>query len=297
MSRGSCAFLCLHVEVDLPPMTKRDAVTSLLLRMKLQWQLLAFIFTLSTTHCLKLSFPESILLKSRLKSIQESIIASSPALPPSDAENAAFVFPGAGGKDDLTEELTLRLEQEMWATTIDWKEYRGSIATAAFDGEAVGEAIASLLFKQQRLKYVHVIGISVGGFAANQMAKCLFESSSHKPEHVRLTLLDPFCSRGILGVGYGKRNFGVSADYAEHFLNTDDPVPTTNDPLPNCYCVDVTSAPERDSFELPQDETYHCWPVAHYARHGYRLERTKNGNIVYPRHDDRHARGMVTKLQ
>lgn len=266
--------------------------------MRLLLRILNAFLTLLFVHGLNLSGPESLLLKYRLDSIQKSILDDSPDLPPIGTDHAAFVFPGAGGKDQLTEELTERLQEEMWATTVDWKEYRGSIATAAFDGEAVGEAIAKhLLDQKQSLKYVHVIGISVGGFAANSMAKCLFESIDSKPDFVRLTLLDPFCSRGILGVGYGARNFGLSADYSEHYLNTDDPVPTTNDALPNCYCIDVTGASERDSFEPPEGESMHCWPVAYFARYGYRITRNKSGSIVYPQHDENHQRGVVTKLQ
>ena len=64
--------------------------------------------------------------------------------------------------------------------------------------------------------------------------------------HVRLTLLDPFTSRGVWGSTYGQDNFGLDVDFAEQFLNTDDPVPITNDPLPLCSCVDVTGAVERD---------------------------------------------------
>jgi len=32
---------------------------------------------------------------------------------------------------------------------------------------------------------------------------------------LRLTLLDPFCARGVFGVAYGAREFGKRADYCE----------------------------------------------------------------------------------
>ena len=47
------------------------------------------------------------------------------------------------------------------------------------------------------------------------------------------------------------RNFGRDADFAEQFLNTDDIAPSTNEPLPLCYCYDVTGTAERASFPLP----------------------------------------------
>lgn len=40
------------------------------------------------------------------------------------------------------------------------------------------------------------------------------------------------------------------ADFAEHFLNTDDVVPSTNVPLPYCHVYDVTGCKERKDFPL-----------------------------------------------
>ena len=54
------------------------------------------------------------------------------------------------------------------------------------------------------------------------------------------------------GFGYGQNYFGLNVDYAEHILNTDDPVPTTNDPLQHCVVYDVTHCKERESFILPE---------------------------------------------
>lgn len=38
------------------------------------------------------------------------------------------------------------------------------------------------------------------------------------------------------------------ADFFEQYLNSDDPVPSTNDPLPNSVTYDVTYAEERKKF-------------------------------------------------
>lgn len=54
------------------------------------------------------------------------------------------------------------------------------------------------------------------------------------------------------GIGYGAKNFGLGVDFAEQFMNTDDPVPTTNDPLPNCAVIDVTNCKERENFVVPE---------------------------------------------
>jgi hypothetical protein len=190
-----------------------------------------------------------------------------------------FIFPGAGGVDPLVEELSLKLDGSL---VIDWVEHRGSILTAAYDAEAVGEAIATLLLREQDTNQVnfHFVGISVGAFGANAAAtyacRCLGGTNN-----VRLTLLDPFCSRGVFGPSYGKENFGKYVTNSLQILNTDDPVPTTNDPLPYCYCIDVTEAPERRSFVPLPGDSMHSWPVAYFARHFQELPGTlQKGSIV-----------------
>ena len=96
---------------------------------------------------------------------------------------------------------------------------------------------------------------------------------------------------------YGMENFGLGIDFAEQFLNTDDPVPTTNDPLPLCSCVDVTGAEERKSFVLPEGETMHCWPLVYFARYGYKKETSISDNdvrLVYHGNNNGPDRGSIT---
>ena len=68
-----------------------------------------------------------------------------------------------------------------------------------------------------------------------------------------LSLTDPFTQRADeVGApdktdGFGMQNYGKSADYAEHYLNADDIVPSTSAPLQS-FCFDVTRAAERASF-------------------------------------------------
>uniref|UniRef100_A0A7S4QXI5 DUF676 domain-containing protein n=1 Tax=Ditylum brightwellii TaxID=49249 RepID=A0A7S4QXI5_9STRA len=254
---------------------------------------------------------ESFLFASRIERTQNEskVKFSSDILPLSPAPGSksapldvALIFPGAGGPDALTDELERNLRSvasgdsdvSSIVKTFDWSENRGSVLTAAFDGEAVGEAVAKSILESLKdggeLRSIHSIGVSVGAFAANEMARTIYQrtrsssySSCDKPPLVRLTLLDPFCSRGVWGNGYGASNFGRDADYAVHYLNTDDPVPTTNDPLPLCVCFDVTGAKERDDFVLPEGETMHCWPLAYYSRFG--LSEEKNWQTL-PRHGE-----------
>uniref|UniRef100_A0A7S2E4S3 Uncharacterized protein n=1 Tax=Helicotheca tamesis TaxID=374047 RepID=A0A7S2E4S3_9STRA len=282
--------------------------------------ILSLFWTKTTVHGLSLNSFESVLFGSRMEKIQREsrVKFSTDILRPADISasskgrpwDVTIIFPGAGGPDDLTAELEANLRSSAvtsgddgvspLVTTFDWSDNRGSVFTAAFDGEAVGEAVAESLLESLEggsssegsdecveLRSVHSIGVSVGAFAANEMAQTIYQrtrllSSKNGPPHVRLTLLDPFCSRGVWGNGYGATNFGHNVDYAVHYLNTDDPVPTTNDPLPLCVCVDVTGAKERDDFELPEGETMHCWPLAYYSRFGLNEEKKWK---VFPQHD------------
>ena len=216
---------------------------------------------------------ESLLLGSRLEQIKNGIVQKYNNEIAMKNDIDTFIFPGAGGIDELVIELQSVTPN---SKIIDWKDYRGSVLTAAFDAEAVGEAVANMV-KNNR-KRLHYIGISVGGFCANAAATTTYLEDSSID--VQLTLLDPFCGRGVLEPNYGREYFGKYATTALHILNTDDPVPTTNDPLPNCCCIDVTSALERENFIPPPGDTMHSWPLAYFARHYQGLpEELKRGSV------------------
>ena len=232
-----------------------------------------------------------------------------------NVKQVTIVFHGAGGKDVYTDELMNRLddvdkkskspqEQSSYNHIVDWSKYSTNILQASYNGQQIGELAAKEILEQvtssnNNLTTIHFIGISVGAFAADAAVKEVkknFEiSSSTKEENnsnntdsippfVQLTLLDPFQQRGIFGVGYGNNEFGKSADYAEQYLNTDDPVPSTNKPLKNTVCYDVTSLRPRSIFG-------HDWPLVYYARSDncgqlqidnqeQQNERRKTGTVV-----------------
>jgi len=240
---------------------------------------------------------EQIVLKSRFDSIRlstkenlsneygEWISSRRKATQPSSFDNSVIlIFPGAGGPDCFTSELQetlqsdmqeLKQDNETFLCVWDWSEFRGNVLTAAFDSECVGEGAAEALDVSSKnnqlsakITSVHSIGVSVGAFAANAFAR---KYKAQYPEsHVKLTLLDPFTGRGLFGPNYGRDNFGLDVDVAEQYLNTDDPVPTTNSPLPLCKVYDVTDADERNTFVPPKGESMHTWPLVYYSRYGYR---------------------------
>mmetsp|Transcript_13680 Transcript_13680/g.20557 ORF Transcript_13680/g.20557 Transcript_13680/m.20557 type:complete len:290 (+) Transcript_13680:95-964(+) len=275
--------------------------------------LLVFLLSIVTlSRSLSLGAVERYLLNKRLGDIQlKTREQFGLSLKTDKASDLVLIFPGAGGPDKFTDELETTLttylnkkknnapsfmnlfsadpKAKTVVKTLDWQDFRGSILTAAYDSEAFGEEVGSILCNQSiECNSIHCVGISVGAFAANACISILKkkrsenEPTANKP-YLRLTLLDPFTSRGVGGSGYGNTYFGLEADYAEQYLNTDDPVPSTNEPLSLCTTYDVTGAPERDDFELPENESMHRWPLVYFARYGYKnsagkiLEHGKDG--------------------
>ena len=266
-------------------------------------------------------------LSSRLTKIQNAVATKfqstvGPQLHGADTDGATLttkditiIFPGAGGRDAISDELEESLRRlsssdDAFVTTFDWQEHRGTVLTAAYGSETVGETVGKCLCEMPKntlsgIRSVHCIGISVGSFAANGMAREIFSrrgsaKGAYAPSpYVRLTLLAPFTSRGVTGSSYGPSEFGKNADYAVQYMTEDDPVPTTDKILPQCIRYDITSSKTKDEFVLPDGESMHCWPVAYYAWHGLKEERARFGDAFVKHGDDIGGleRGAIVKVQ
>ena len=203
-------------------------------------------------------------------------------------EYATIVFHGSGGQDQYTDALMKKLEdsatsKSTHSSMVEWSRFSTNIFQASFNAQRIGKLVASqLVEKAPKLKTIHFIGISVGSFAADAATtEMRAKTGSISAPYIQLTLLDPFTQRGIFDFGYGNRSFGKSADYTEQYLNTDDPVPSTNSPLQYCGCYDITKL-------RPEEIFGHDWPVAYYAKYG-------NPSIRNP--EKRLERGSVVTLE
>jgi hypothetical protein len=210
---------------------------------------------------------------------QQLVYGSAPIYAPErkpDQDSVVIIFPGAGGPDENTDSLRNKIKNEDAKSGIsrdvevyDWLKWRGNFLRAAFDSQAVGRKVCTELTntegKYGKIKELHVIGVSVGAFAADSCTKT-YKSLSQDPGNTRLTLLDPFTSKGVFGYGWGVSNFGKAADIAEVYLNRDDPVPTTNEPLQNAYNFDVTKSKARSAFQPATGDSMHSWPVVYLAQ-------------------------------
>jgi len=236
-----------------------------------------------------------------------------------DAESVVVIFPGAGGPDYNTDKLQRSITDNdrikgihRVVSVYDWSAWTGNYIRAAFDSQIVGKTVCSGLAKNglsaanHPLKSLHAIGISVGAFAADSCIKSFNQEMhqviqpdpavafAHNREsnadkdlviptktRTRLTLLDPFTSKGVFGYGWGLKNFGKSADIVEDYLNTDDPVPTTNEAVQDAFTYDITSAEEKKLFVPLSGESFHSWPVAYLANH-WHTDTDSQGVLLFP---------------
>ena len=196
--------------------------------------------------------------------------------------NLVLLFPGAGGPDNNLNTLKNNIiyndkikHVDRDVIMYDWLQWRGSFIRAAFDSQIVGKTICKDLSNNNpQLENIHIIGVSVGAFAADSCAKTLKSQMISHPIKTRLTFLDPFTSKGIFGYSWGVNNFGKNIEYVENYVNRDDEVPTTNDPLNFAINYDVTKSKLRDDFQMNnQGESMHSWPGKFYF---YYLSTLKN---------------------
>ena len=173
-------------------------------------------------------------------------------------QTATLVFHGSEGFDRNTDSLKAVLADRQKSSElilfVDWSKHSVNRLTASYQGQRVGKKFANKL--DIKAKHLHIIGISVGAFAANAYVEQI--KKFHQEARVKLTLLDPFVAKG-LDFSYGIRVFGKNADVCQQFLNTDDPVPFTNKPLSSCSVIDVTSL-------RPEDVAGHDWPLVYYTK-------------------------------
>lgn len=223
------------------------------------------------------------------------------------------IFHGAGGEDAYTDDLLKTLCKSIdgdgtnIVKMINWEADSADILQASVKGAKIGKELAKTLCSSiyasgdsnaSRVTNIHAIGISVGAFAADSFLDALSKENKStakkkntpvKNFHCQLTLLDPFQQKAVLGVGYGNKYFGIAdrgVDYAQQYLNTDDPVPSTNAPLQHCATIDVTAL-------RPPEIFGHDWPLVYYTEE---LKRNANaGNGIVPA-DKQSSRGSLKIL-
>ena len=185
-----------------------------------------------------------------------------------DAETMAviLIFHGTRGRNEPT--LTALTEQfanaaaDAPATTVVkyiWSPYSDNQFRASANAERIGPILGKELARLPRLESIRLIAHSAGAYLLDPLCKA-YREAVDRPARIEMTFLDPIGIKGAWDFGYGYRNYGHCADFAQAFINVDDIVPGTNAPLKHAYNFDVTEAEARSRFT----GRGHIWPVQFY---------------------------------
>eukprot|EP01038_Epipyxis_sp_PR26KG_P013332 gene13332-17875_t len=203
-----------------------------------------------------------------------------------ESSSITILFPGAGGPDANTDRIidsikTSSRDGDSISIIYDWGKWSKNLVRASFNGEHIGSKLGKQLGMLDNIENIHIIGVSVGSFCANSCAKEFLRIQQIKDKTktknmpmCRLTFLDPFTARGLFQIKYGLKLFGKYVKYCESYLNTDDPVPFTNEPLVNSINFDVTKSSQRNSFDVLPMDNMHSWPAGYYGLNWRRIKRS-----------------------
>jgi hypothetical protein len=215
-----------------------------------------------------------------------------PAQLPAQSEGARYlllIVHGSGNTAadwpaDLAAKVTTVIPQPgQWdIVPYDWSTYseaKLSAADAGIEiGTYIGNTLSSSAYHYERIQFV---AHSVGSFVI-QAACEAYRTKGSLDTRIHLTFLDPFCGKGFFDWTYGNKHFGARADFAEAYINTSDPAPSTNDPLASAHNFDVTAKAPATLTE----KDLHRWPVYYYIdsvtiqgqQYGYPLSLMATGD-------------------
>jgi len=191
--------------------------------------------------------------------------------------------------------------REQWdLVAYDWSAYAAKKASAAKAGLEIGSYIGKTLSSADySYERIQLVGHSAGAFVV-QGACDAYRKNGSKTTRIHLTFLDPFTGKGLIDWTYGKRRFGQGADFAEAYINTDDPVPSSNGTLSKAHNFDVTA--QAPASLVGADR--HWWPVYFYLEsidkegeaYGYPLSLMATGDAT-PAQQTQFPIGQTTVVQ
>lgn len=150
------------------------------------------------------------------------------------------------------------LSPDQQAVTVEWGEYSNDLFRCTLNARRIGRTLGEKLSEHKKIKRLHLIGHSAGSFVVYGICEKIKELAADV--FIQTTYLDPVSIYGGMDWGYGKRNFGNCADISDAYLDHEDGVPGSDEPLDHPHTFDVTALKKTAGFTgLP-----HLWPISYY---------------------------------
>lgn len=181
-----------------------------------------------------------------------------------DTEELIVLIHGKGDRpsswaDGFAEELRHSvLKEQQQVLTVDWGDYSTDLFRCTLNGRRIGRNLGRKLLSHKNIKRLHLIGHSAGSFVVYGMCEAVKKKDGNI--FVQTTYLDPVSIYGGVDWGYGTRNFGSCADISDAYIDHDDGVPGSNEPLKHPHTFDVTALKKPAAFS----GSPHLWPIEYY---------------------------------
>jgi len=167
--------------------------------------------------------------------------------------------------------------------SLNWSEFSDNVLICSVSAKRIGHAIGQRLFKETKVKSIHVIGHSCGAFVALGLCEAVKEKSSDIK--IQTTYLDPVSVYAGVWWDYGIHKFGTCADFSDSYIDTRDGVPGSNVNLPHTATFDVTELGVKNNNIQP-----HNWPTQYY------LEAYTNKKVPLIKETSQHQLYDLDKL-
>ncbi|MEX2488421.1 MAG: hypothetical protein WD356_02735, partial [Pseudomonadales bacterium] len=157
----------------------------------------------------------------------------------------------------LAELLTSRQHNDTRVLSVNWNPYSEDVFRCAVSAQRIGRKIGAVVAAQEQIDSLHLIGHSCGAFVVYGI--CGEVKSRSQRITIQSTYLDPLSVHGLYW-DYGVDNFGNCADFADAYIDVEDDVPGSNQPLAHAFTVDVTEARIKNGINI----SAHNWPTVYY---------------------------------
>jgi len=150
------------------------------------------------------------------------------------------------------------LSDHQQVVTVDWGEYSNDLFRCTLNARRIGHDLGKQLNSHKTLKKLHLVGHSSGSFVVYGICEAMKDLNGDI--YIHTTYLDPVSILGGMGCRFGTRNFGSCADISDAYIDHEDGIPGSNEPLKNSHTFDVSALKNTAGFT----GSPHLWPIIYY---------------------------------